>query len=133
MQYVLSRARGGRTTFSRSPFFWTLVMRRTSEKSRATTSSCVPGEEKKIRELQKIMTTTFFRDRLKWPVTGQNVFSHLAVFSPSNLQVFFQQQLTYNFGTYSPDWACEVKLANVSDILSRTHVMSHEDQRNKTK
>lgn len=41
MQYVLSRASGGRTTFSRSPFFWTLVIRRTSEKSRATTSSCI--------------------------------------------------------------------------------------------
>lgn len=69
------------------------------------------------KKSSKEMTTTFFR-----VVTGHSVFSHLAVFSPSNLQVLFQQQLTYNFGTHSPYWACEVKLANVSDILSTTHI-----------
>lgn len=54
IQSVLSRARGGRTTFSRSPFFWTLVIRRTSEKSKATTSSCmIPCVKKHGKSFKK--------------------------------------------------------------------------------
>ena len=53
MQEVLSRARGGRTTFSRSPFFWTLVIRSTSEKSRDTTSSCMIPCPRKHKQVKK--------------------------------------------------------------------------------
>lgn len=126
MQYVLSRARGGRTTFSRSPFFWTLVIRSTSEKSRATTSSCITPRERKHMKVKKVMTTMFWRDRFKYPVTECTGSANLAVFSPPNLQVLLQQQLTYDFRTYSPDGACKVKLAEHSDMLSKEIHHDHQ-------
>lgn len=72
IQKLLSRARGGRTTFSLSPFFWTLVIRSTSEKSRATTSSCVIACVRKHQQVRIIMRQSF-------PKRQSNMHSHPAL------------------------------------------------------